>query len=222
MFKIDSLKARGVEWARFLHHVQAAGGPVAYELELDRLAARDRETLIVQTTEAVEYEWRDALRALVRDVPEAAELAAALKTGVRPLQVFGFVGAALRAAARALAERDAALVAMTEGRRAAAQRATASASILSAEQRATIDAAAQEDHRLRAHAARVVRETKRRAAAYAQPCPTCRARPGAMCVAAEGHTRRGPHPARFEGLPPSRGTPVADQSGADAPKHTEK
>lgn len=121
MFSREGLKRRAQEWVAFLETVRAAGGPAAYELARDRGAALSRADLTVATVEAIEAEWRDGLAALVEQVPEAAELRAATRTGTPPRQVWGFVGALLRAARERLEsiegermEARAALLAMTE------------------------------------------------------------------------------------------------------------
>lgn len=210
MFSREGLKRRAQEWVAFLETVRAAGGPAAYELARDRGAALSRADLTVATVEAIEAEWRDGLAALVEQVPEAAELRAATKTGVSPRQVWGFVGALLRAARVRLEaaegermEARAALLAMTEKWQAAERAA------LVLRETALFDPYEPEHEDARADrlaakkAARARREHDRVAAATAKACPKCSTEPGRACLD-DGKPRRAPHPERFEGLSPAQ------------------
>lgn len=223
MFNSHQLKKRGHEWVAFLAAVRAAGGPAAYELQRDRAASLARADLTVHTVEAIEAEWRDGLAALVAQVPEAAELRAATRTGTPPRQVWGFVGALLRAARERLEategerlEARAALLAMTEKWQAAEREIVALRALVGPARDESADAAAKK-------AARARREHDRVAAATAQACPKCCADPGRPCM--DQHLNRpirAPHRERFEGLSPSRGASAAEQPGADAPTTKEE
>lgn len=227
MFSREGLKRRAQEWVAFLETVRAAGGPAAYELARDRSAALARSDLTVRTVEAIEAEWRDGLAALVEQVPEAAELRAATKTGVSPRQVWGFVGALLRAARERLEavegerlEARAALLAMTEKWQAAEREIVALramvgpardwrnepvnvAALLAAGRSSHGAHAAPEEVAAAKKAARARREHDRVAAATAKACPKCSTEPGRACLD-DGKPRRAPHPERFEGLSPAQ------------------